>query len=81
MIFMTDDIAIRVRGLGKKYVIGGAQEKYLTMRDAIVNIAVAPYHMVLDRAPSRYPPQQNSIAYRENLFIREHTNITLKVMR
>jgi len=37
MIFMTDDIAIRVRGLGKKYVIGGAQEKYLTLRDAIVN--------------------------------------------
>ena len=31
---MTDDIAIRVRGLGKKYTIGGSQEKYLTFRDA-----------------------------------------------
>ena len=43
MIFMADDIAIRVRGLGKKYVIGGAQEKYLTMRDAIVNSVKAPF--------------------------------------
>ena len=34
---MTDDIAIRVRGLGKKYIIGGPQENYLTLRDAIVN--------------------------------------------
>jgi hypothetical protein len=81
VIFMAEDVAIRVCGLGKKYVIGGAQEQYLTLRDAIVNIAVAPYHMVLALAPSRYPPQQSSIAYRENLFIREHTNITLKVMR
>jgi hypothetical protein len=30
---MTDDIAIRVRGLGKKYTIGGPQEKYDTFRD------------------------------------------------
>jgi hypothetical protein len=34
---MSDDIAIRVRGLGKKYVIGGSQEKYHTLRDAVVN--------------------------------------------
>jgi hypothetical protein len=34
---MTDDIAIRVRGLGKKYTLGGPQERYLTFRDAIVN--------------------------------------------
>ena len=40
---MADDIAIRVRGLGKKYIIGGPQEKYLTMRDAIVNSAKAPF--------------------------------------
>jgi len=44
VIFMSDDIAIRVRGLGKKYVIGGAQEQYLTMRDAIVNSVKAPFH-------------------------------------
>ncbi|MDO8871204.1 MAG: hypothetical protein Q7V05_00525 [Methanoregula sp.] len=35
---MTDDIAIRIRGLGKKYTIGGPQEKYHTLRDAIVNL-------------------------------------------
>jgi hypothetical protein len=34
---VSDDIAIRVRGLGKKYTIGGAQEKYYTVRDAIAN--------------------------------------------
>jgi len=34
---MTDDIAIRVRNLGKKYIIGGPQEKYDTFRDAMVN--------------------------------------------
>ena len=29
--------AIRISHLGKKYTIGGPQEKYLTFRDAIVN--------------------------------------------
>ena len=41
---MTDrKIAIRVRNLGKKYTIGGPQEKYLTLRDAIVNSVKAPF--------------------------------------
>jgi len=31
------DIAIRVRNPGKKYTIGGSQENYLTLRDAVVN--------------------------------------------
>jgi len=31
------DPAIRVRNPGKKYTIGGPQEKYDTFRDAIVN--------------------------------------------
>ncbi|MGA2913327.1 MAG: ABC transporter ATP-binding protein [Methanoregula sp.] len=39
---MSDDIAIRVRGLGKKYTIGGPQERYQTFRDAIVNSMKAP---------------------------------------
>lgn len=42
MIPMSDDIAIRVRGLGKKYLIGGPQVKYHTFRDAIVNSVKAP---------------------------------------
>ncbi len=46
---MADDIAIRVRGLGKKYQIGGPQEKYLTMRDAIVNSMKAPFHQILHK--------------------------------
>jgi lipopolysaccharide transport system ATP-binding protein len=43
MVFLSDDIAISVKGLGKKYTIGGPQEKYLTMRDAIVNSVKAPF--------------------------------------
>jgi len=36
---MSDDSAIRVKGLGKKHTLGGLQEKYLTLRDAIVNFS------------------------------------------
>jgi len=32
-----DHPALRVRYLGKRYIIGGSQENYLTIRDAIVN--------------------------------------------
>jgi len=46
---MNDDIAIRVRGLGKKYTLGGPQEKYLTFRDAIINSVKAPFHRILHR--------------------------------
>lgn len=38
----SKDISIQVRGLGKKYRIGGPQEKYLTFRDAITNSFKAP---------------------------------------
>jgi len=48
---MTDkNIAIRVRGLGKKYTVCGPQEKYLTLRDAIVNSVKAPF-VRFHRAP------------------------------
>jgi len=40
---MSDDIAIQVRGLGKKYRIGGSQEKYHTFRDAIIHSIKAPF--------------------------------------
>jgi len=40
---MTDSIAIRVRNLGKKYTLGGPQENYHTLRDAIVNSVKAPF--------------------------------------
>ena len=39
----SDNIAIRVRNLGKKYILGGSQEKYHTLRDAIVNSVKAPF--------------------------------------
>jgi len=49
---MTDDIAIRVRGLGKKYALGGSQEKYHTLRDAIVNSVKAPFKRFHHTPPS-----------------------------
>ncbi len=42
-------VAIQVRGLGKKYSIGGPHEKYLTLRDAIVNSVKTPFHRILSR--------------------------------
>jgi lipopolysaccharide transport system ATP-binding protein len=50
VIFVSDNLAIRVRNLGKKYQIGGPQEKYLTLRDAIVNSVKAPFAR-FNRAP------------------------------
>ncbi len=47
----TDNIAIRVSHLGKKYQIGGPQEQYLTLRDTIVNSVKAPFKRV-HRAPA-----------------------------
>jgi lipopolysaccharide transport system ATP-binding protein len=46
---MTNDIAIRVHGLGKKYILGGPQERYHTFRDAIVNSVKAQYHFIIHR--------------------------------
>jgi len=39
----NNNIAIRVHKLGKKYAIGGPQEKYHTLRDAIVNSVKVPF--------------------------------------
>lgn len=50
----SDNIAIRVKGLGKKYTIGGSQERYLTFRDAIINSVKAPFR----RFTSPEPPQE-----------------------
>ncbi|PKL70357.1 MAG: ABC transporter ATP-binding protein [Methanomicrobiales archaeon HGW-Methanomicrobiales-1] len=44
------NIAIRVSHLGKKYAIGGLQEQYHTLRDAIVNSLKAPFK-ILHRTP------------------------------
>lgn len=40
---MTDNIAIRVRRLGKKFIISGPQEQYHTFRDVIVNSLKAQF--------------------------------------
>lgn len=43
---MSDEIAIRICRLGKKYTIGGPREKYLTLRDAIVNIVSTSFQLI-----------------------------------
>jgi len=49
---MTDkNIAIRVSHLGKKYTIGGPQEKYLTFRDAIASSVKAPFRRFTSHSP------------------------------
>jgi lipopolysaccharide transport system ATP-binding protein len=51
----SDHPAIRVSHLGKKYTIGGPQEKYLTFRDAIVNSVKAPFRRLSSHSS---PPEE-----------------------
>lgn len=54
------DLAIRVEGLSKRYQIGAAQAGYRTLRDAIVDVAAAPFRRaraVLRGAPASAPSQ------------------------
>jgi lipopolysaccharide transport system ATP-binding protein len=48
---MSDKTAIRVDHLGKKYKVGRPQEKYLTLRDAVVNSVKVPFRK-FQSAPS-----------------------------
>ncbi len=45
-----DHPALRVSYLGKRYIIGGSQENYLTIRDAIVNFMKVTFKR-FNRAP------------------------------
>ena len=49
MILLSGEIDIRVRGLGKKYSIGGSQEEYLTLRDALVNVFKIPFRRLTQK--------------------------------
>ena len=46
---MSDDIAIRVVGLGKKYTLGEQREKYKTIQDAIVNSVKMPFRRIFNK--------------------------------
>lgn len=48
---MTNKTAIRVKNLGKKYRLGGPQEQYYTLRDAIVNSVKAPFRQFNPDSP------------------------------
>jgi lipopolysaccharide transport system ATP-binding protein len=51
---MTDKIAIHVKNLGKQYRLGGPQEKYHTLRDAMVNSLKASMKMFHKAPPEEY---------------------------
>lgn len=51
------DIAIRVEGLSKQYRLGGAQQRYKTLRDSIANAALRPFRRWRNKAE----PQDNSL--------------------
>jgi lipopolysaccharide transport system ATP-binding protein len=40
------EFAVRVNGLGKRYTIGGRQEKYRTLRDSITDTVSAPFRRI-----------------------------------
>ena len=48
----SENIAIRVRNLSKKFQLGEPQENYLTLRDAIVNSVRALFKRFHPAAPS-----------------------------
>ncbi|MCK9631794.1 MAG: hypothetical protein M0R30_09125 [Methanoregula sp.] len=45
------NIAIRVKNPGMKYTIGGPQEQYLTLRDAIANSVKVPFKRFSSHSP------------------------------
>ena len=49
---MTNDLAIRVEGLGKQYRIGVAPERYRTLRDSLVNLINWPARQWRQSFPS-----------------------------
>jgi lipopolysaccharide transport system ATP-binding protein len=54
------DLAIRVEGLSKRYQIGAIQGGYRTLRDAVVDVAAAPFRRavaVLRGAPASAPSE------------------------
>lgn len=51
------DIAIRVEGLSKQYRLGGAQQRYKTLRDSIANAALRP----IRRWRNKAEPVDNSL--------------------
>jgi lipopolysaccharide transport system ATP-binding protein len=48
---MTNKISIRVNHLSKKYKLGGQQERYLTIRDTIVNSLKSPFKTFHSTSP------------------------------
>jgi lipopolysaccharide transport system ATP-binding protein len=53
LITMTEKIAIRVDHLGKKYKLGGHQERYHTIRDTIVNSFKFPLKALNTKTPDQ----------------------------
>jgi len=59
-----DDIAIRVRGIGKEYRIGARQQSYRTLRDSLVDLVMSPLRRVagvLRHSSAGFGPSNDSI--------------------
>lgn len=65
------EIAVRVEGLGKQFVLRGKQEKYRTLRDTITHAAGAPVRLVrglFSRNGSRPEPENTFWALKDISF-------------
>ena len=64
-----NDIAIRLEGLGKQYLIGSKRARYNTLRDALTDAVAAPFRRLSSVArsggdssgPSRHLPKGASL--------------------
>jgi lipopolysaccharide transport system ATP-binding protein len=55
------DLVIRVDHLGKRYRIGALQEGYKTLRETLVDTALAPLHWVRQTLRNEAPPEEQTI--------------------
>src|SRR5262249_48356404 len=59
------DYAIRVEGLSKEYVIGGRQQPYQTLREALTRAIAAPFHRLRDA--HRHPNLEETVLALNNV--------------